>query len=98
MCLGIPGQLVERYTRDEMPMGKVDFGGVRKEVCLAYTPEAEVGQFVLVHVGFALSVIDADEAEQMRALVEEIEAAADSAPDDFAPIDSAADPPGNTAS
>ncbi len=77
MCLGIPGQLVERFTRDEMPMGKVDFGGVRKEICLAYTPEAEVGQFVLVHVGFALSVIDADEAEQMRTLVEEIEAAAE---------------------
>lgn len=89
MCLGIPGQLVERFTRDEMPMGKVDFGGVRKEICLAYTPEAEVGQFVLVHVGFALSVIDADEAEQMRTLVEEIEAAAERELDDPPPPASA---------
>ncbi len=80
MCLGIPGQLVERYTRDELPMGKVDFGDVRKEVCLAYTPEVEVGQYVLVHVGFALSVVDAEEAEQMRTLVEQIEAAADAEP------------------
>lgn len=89
MCLGIPGQLVERFTRDEMPMGKVDFGGVRKEVCLAYTPEVEVGQYVLVHVGFALSVIDADEAEQMRSLVEEIEAAAGTESDDSLPASSA---------
>lgn len=85
MCLGIPGQLVERYTRDELPMGKVDFGDVRKEVCLAYTPEVEVGQYVLVHVGFALSVVDPEEAEQMRTLVEQIEAAADAEPDGAPP-------------
>ena len=97
MCLGIPGQLVERFTRDEMPMGKVDFGGVRKEICLAYTPEAEVGQFVLVHVGFALSVIDAQEAEQMRTLVEEIEAAAERESDDSPPAASAPHSPPPTA-
>lgn len=77
MCLGIPGKLVEKYVRDDLPMGKVDFGDVRKEVCLAYTPDVEVGKYVLVHVGFALSVIDEEEAEQMRSLVEQIEAAAD---------------------
>jgi len=65
MCLGVPGQLVEVYQRDELPMGRVDFSGVRKEVCLAYTPEAVVGDYVLVHVGFTLSVIDPQEAEEI---------------------------------
>ena len=58
MCLGIPGKLIELYRQDELPMGKVEFGGITKDVCLVYTPEAKVGQYVLVHVGFALSQID----------------------------------------
>ena len=72
MCLGIPGKLVEIKEDDFMPMGKVDFGGVFKEVCLAHTPEAEVGQYVIVHVGFALQVIDEEEAERVFALLEEM--------------------------
>ena len=55
MCLGIPGELLETYDKDEMPMGKVKFGGIAKDICLAYTPEAQVGQYVIVHVGFALN-------------------------------------------
>ena len=72
MCLGVPGELLETYDKDEMPMGKVDFGGIAKEICLAYTPDAQVGQYVLVHVGFAISVIDQSEADEIVGYLEEI--------------------------
>ena len=65
MCLGIPGKLTEITTQDDPPMGKVSFGGIVKEVCLAYTPEAQVGDYVLVHVGFAISRIDEQEAQEI---------------------------------
>ncbi len=72
MCLGIPGKITEVYQQDDLPMGKVEFGGIAKEVCLAYTPEAEVGQYVIVHVGFAISQIDEAEAEEIFSYLEEI--------------------------
>ena len=72
MCLGVPGELLETYDKNEMPMGKVDFGGIAKEICLAYTPEVQVGQYVLVHVGFAISVIDQSEADEIVGYLEEI--------------------------
>jgi hydrogenase expression/formation protein HypC len=72
MCLGVPGRLLEVYEQDGLPMGKVDFGGIGKEVCLAYTPEAEVGQYVLVHVGFAISQVDEEEAQEIFNYLEEI--------------------------
>lgn len=66
MCLGVPGQVVEIIPNDlGMTMGKVDFGGVVKQICLAFTPEAEVGDYVLVHVGFAMSRIDEDHARDI---------------------------------
>ncbi len=65
MCLGIPGKVVETYEEHDVLMGKVDFGGVFKRVCLAHTPDAEPGQYVIVHVGFALQVIDEEEAWQV---------------------------------
>lgn len=65
MCLGIPGEVVETYSEHEMFMAKVDFGGVFKRVCLEHTPEAKVGDFVIVHVGFSLQVIDQAEAQQV---------------------------------
>ncbi len=76
MCLGIPGKLIELHQEspDALPMGKVDFGGIQKEVCLAYTPEAQVGDYVLIHVGFALSRIDEAEAQEIFSYLEEIEA------------------------
>jgi hydrogenase expression/formation protein HypC len=77
MCLGIPGEVVERIEADDpggLEEGMVAFGGIRKRVCLAYTPEAKVGDFVLVHAGFALSVIDPDEAERVFELIGQIEA------------------------
>jgi hydrogenase expression/formation protein HypC len=75
MCLGIPGKLVEMREQDGLPMGKVDFGGILKDICLVYTPEAQVGQYVLVHVGFAISQIDEAEAQETFSYLEQIEAA-----------------------
>ena len=72
MCLGIPGKLVETHTQDGLLMGKVDFGGILKEVCLAYTPEAQLGQYVLVHVGFAISQIDEAEAQEIFSYLAEL--------------------------
>jgi hydrogenase expression/formation protein HypC len=70
MCLAIPGRLVERFEIDGLPMGQIDFGGAQKRVCLEYVPEARVGDYVVVHVGFALSVIDEGEAERSLALLD----------------------------
>jgi hydrogenase expression/formation protein HypC len=64
MCLGIPGRIIETDDGGLMRMGKVDFGGVTREVCLAYVPEAQVGDYVIVHVGFAISQLDEDEARE----------------------------------
>jgi hydrogenase expression/formation protein HypC len=74
MCLGIPGKLVEVYEQNGLPMGKVDFGGILKEVCLVYTPEVQVGEYVLVHVGFAISRIDETEAQETMALLNDVAA------------------------
>ena len=78
MCLGIPGKIVELFEQNDLPMGKVEFGGILKEVCLAYTPEAQVGEYVLVHVGFAISRIDEAEAQETLDLLNEL---AESMPD-----------------
>jgi hydrogenase expression/formation protein HypC len=64
MCLGIPGKVIKIFREHDVLMGKVDFSGVSKQVCLEHVPQVQVGQYVLVHVGFALSSID--EAEAMR--------------------------------
>ena len=69
MCLGIPGKVVETYRDHDLLMGKVDFGGVCKRVCLEHVPEALPGEYVLVHVGFALARIDEAEAERVFALL-----------------------------
>jgi len=74
MCLAVPGKIVEIIDVGDIAfrLGKVDFGGIRKDVNLAYTPEAEVGKYVLVHVGFAISVIDEDEAHRVFKVLEEM--------------------------
>ena len=73
MCLAIPGQLVE-ISRDShgVRMGKANFGGIVKQVCLEYTPEVNAGDYVLVHVGFALSKVDEEEAARTYRLLEEM--------------------------
>lgn len=74
MCLGIPGRLVKR-TRAEPPFGSVAFAGVEREICLAYTPEAEPGDYLIVHAGFAISIVDAAEAEATLDALRELEVA-----------------------
>ncbi len=76
MCLGIPGRIVEVNDNPLLRMGKVDFGGVTREVCLAYVPEAQVGDYVIVHVGFAISKVDEEEAMETLRLLEEMGLAA----------------------
>jgi hydrogenase expression/formation protein HypC len=73
MCLGIPGKVVETYVENDVPMGKVDFGGIRKRVCLAHTPAATTGQYVIVHVGFSLQVINEEEAQQVFSFLERMD-------------------------
>ena len=75
MCLGIPGKLVEIHMQDDLPMGKVEFGGILKDACLSFTPEAKVGQYVLVHAGFAISLIDEAQAAEIFSYLEQIEQA-----------------------
>lgn len=73
MCLGVPGKVVQKQENDlGMMMGVVSFGGVKKEVCLAYCPEVELGDYVIVHVGFAISRVDEEEAHQVFKLLEEM--------------------------
>ncbi|GAA1762653.1 HypC/HybG/HupF family hydrogenase formation chaperone [Luedemannella helvata] len=69
MCLGIPGEVLDVREIDGVAMGTVDFGGVRKDVCLAYAPGVTVGEYVIVHVGFAISVVDRAEAERTLAVL-----------------------------
>lgn len=72
MCLGVPGKIIEIYQQNDLRMGKVDFGGVIRETCLAYVPEARVGDYTIVHVGFALNLIDEKEALETLDLMEQI--------------------------
>ena len=69
MCLAIPGKIVEIYDRPDVRMGKVNFEGVTRMICLEYVPEAKVGDYTLVHVGFAISMIDEEEAKRTYALL-----------------------------
>lgn len=65
MCLGIPGKVIKTYREHEVLMGKVDLSSVSKQVCLEHVPNVQIGQYVLVHVGFALSQIDEAEAQRV---------------------------------
>lgn len=64
MCLGIPGKIIDLFEKHGAKMGRVDFGGVIKEICLEYVPEAVVGQYAIVHVGFAITLLDEDSAQE----------------------------------
>ncbi|WP_461296907.1 HypC/HybG/HupF family hydrogenase formation chaperone [Streptomyces harbinensis] len=78
MCLGIPGRVIEVMEETGLRKATVDFGGVRREACLAYTPSAGPGDYVIVHVGFAISQVDEAEArrtlEVLRAMGDAVEA------------------------
>jgi hydrogenase expression/formation protein HypC len=73
MCLAIPGKVLEEYEKSGLRMAKVQFGGIVREAALDYVPEAKVGDFVLVHVGFAISRVDAEEAARTYQLLEEMD-------------------------
>jgi hydrogenase expression/formation protein HypC len=72
MCLGIPGRVTSLVTVDGLLMGRVDFGGVRKDVCLSYLPETGIGDYVVVHVGFAISRLDEEEALRTLEIIRSI--------------------------
>lgn len=73
MCLGVPGKIAEIYEADGLRMGSVDFGGVRREVCLDYVPQAKVEDYVVVHVGFAINLLSEEEALSTLKLLSEID-------------------------
>lgn len=72
MCLGVPGKIIEKYEANGLLMGKIDFGGTVREACLSYVPEAEIGDYTLIHVGFALNLIGEEEAQETLAMLREI--------------------------
>jgi hydrogenase expression/formation protein HypC len=72
MCLGIPGKITDIYQKDSLRMAKIDFGGIVKEACLEYTPEANVGDYALIHVGFAISLMNEEEAQETLKLIREV--------------------------
>lgn len=72
MCLGVPGKITEIYEQNGVRMGKADFGGVTKEICLAYLPEITVGDYTIVHVGFAITQVDEQSAQESLALFREM--------------------------
>lgn len=72
MCLGTPAKIIDIYQENSLRMGVVDFGGATREVCLEYVPEAKLGDYALIHVGFALNLIDEDEAMETLRLLREI--------------------------
>jgi len=73
MCLGVPGKVLSiEASAIGMPMGVVSFGGITKEVCLAYTPDVKIGEYVLVHVGFAISTLDESQAIEVFQVLKEM--------------------------
>jgi len=75
MCLAVPGKIITVLVEEHLGLrrGKVDFGGIRKEVCLDYTPEARIGDYVMVHVGFALSIVNEEEAHRVFEALRELD-------------------------
>jgi hydrogenase expression/formation protein HypC len=69
MCLALPGKILAINRSKELLMGDVDFAGLRKEVCLAYTPEAAIGDYVVVHVGFAITILNEKQAKSILDLL-----------------------------
>ena len=72
MCLGVPGKIVEKYEKGGLLMAKVDFGGVFREACLTYVPEAQVDEYCIIHVGFAISLLSESEAQETLELLKQI--------------------------
>ncbi len=89
MCLAIPGKVATIEEKDGIRTGRVQFGGIVRQACLDFVPEAKEGDYVMVHVGFAISVVDKDEAERTYALLESMGVLADElTPGGVPPVDS----------
>ena len=73
MCLGVPGKIVDIHEKNGLKMAKVDFDGILREACLSYVPEAQVGEYCVIHVGFAISVVSEKEAMETLELLRQIE-------------------------
>ncbi len=73
MCLAIPGRIVDLHQAHGVRMAKVEFGGISREACLEYLPEAGIGDFVMIHVGFAISKVDEEEAARSYRYLEEMD-------------------------
>ena len=82
MCLAIPGKLIEKFDDAGLQMGKIDFNGSISEVCLEYVPEVELGQYVYVHAGFAINILNEEEAKQVFETWKEFEERLGEAGDD----------------
>lgn len=76
MCLAIPGKILELYEEDGLRMGRIDFAGTRHPACLEYVPQARIGEYVIVHAGFAISVLNEEEAQKSLDLWREVAEAA----------------------
>ena len=72
MCLAVPGKIIEIYEKQELKMAKVDFSGVTREACIEHVPEAKIGDYAIVHVGFAISLLSEEEAQESIDLLREI--------------------------
>lgn len=73
MCLAIPGKVIDLFEQRGLQMAKVQFGGIVRDACLEYVPETQIGNYVLVHVGFAISKVDEEEAARTYKLLEEMD-------------------------
>ncbi len=72
MCLGVPGKIIEIYEKQGLKMAQVDFSGVRREACIEHVPEAKIGDYAIIHVGFAISLLSEQEAQESMDLLRQI--------------------------
>ncbi|MCL4271425.1 MAG: HypC/HybG/HupF family hydrogenase formation chaperone [Anaerolineales bacterium] len=72
MCLGVPGKIVDVYENNGLKMAKVDFGGIFREACLSYVPEAKAGDYCVIHVGFAISILSEKDALETLELLRQM--------------------------
>ena len=72
MCLGVPGKILEIYEKEGLRMAQVDFSGVKREACIEHVPEADVGDYAIIHVGFAISLLSEEEAQDTLDLIREV--------------------------
>jgi hydrogenase expression/formation protein HypC len=72
MCLGVPGKIIEIYEKEGLRMAQVDFSGVKREACIEHVPEAEVGNYAIIHVGFAISLLSEEEAQDTLDLLRQV--------------------------